>query len=129
MCLTALIEKVRIKAPSMKARGVAFAIESIANLKYKNEDTFKKLEKVVLAKIDEFIPHYLVKILHSYYKIGFGSGEIYDTIINRVIKSMNEDGAIKYSDMIRFFEIFPEVNYIYDNIMSEELHHLFTEKI
>jgi len=31
MTLTALIEKVRLKAPSMKGRGVAFAIESIAN--------------------------------------------------------------------------------------------------
>jgi len=42
---------------------------------------------------------------------------------------MNEDGAIKYSDMIRFFEIFPDVNYIYDNNMTEDLYKLFTGKI
>jgi hypothetical protein len=47
----------------MKPRGVAFAIESIANLEHKNEESYKRLERVVLSKIDEFIPHYLVKIL------------------------------------------------------------------
>jgi hypothetical protein len=77
-----LIEKVKTKSPSMKPRGVAFAVESIANLNYKNEETFKRLEKVVLSKLDEFIPHYIVKVLSSYYNIGFGSGDLYDKLIS-----------------------------------------------
>ncbi len=72
----------------MKPRGVAFAIESIANLDYKNEETFKKLERVVVSKLEDFIPHYMVKVLASYYKMGYGSGELYDKLINGIIKAI-----------------------------------------
>lgn len=72
-----------MKSPSMRPRSVAFTIESIANLNYKDEETFKRLEKVVFSKLDEFIPHYIVKIMSSYYKIGFGSGELYDKLISK----------------------------------------------
>lgn len=83
-----IIDKASTKAPSMKPRGVAFAIESIANLEYKQEETFKRLEKVVISKLDDFIPHYLVKVLAAYYKVGFGSGELYDKLINGILQSM-----------------------------------------
>ena len=49
-----LIEKMKTKTASMKSRGVAFAIESIVRLNHTNEDTYRKLEKVVLAKLDDF---------------------------------------------------------------------------
>ena len=52
-----------------------FAVEAIANLNFDNELVFKRVERVVLAKIDEFIPHYIVKVLQAYYKSGQGSGE------------------------------------------------------
>ncbi len=115
----------------MKPRGVAFAIESIANLDYKNEETFKKLERVVVSKLEDFIPHYMVKVLASYYKVGYGSGELYDKLINGIIKAIQEsdNGGIKYSDMLRFFEIFPEVSYIFQSTMNEELFKLFVAKI
>jgi hypothetical protein len=132
MVLNQLVEKVRLKTASMKPRGVAFAIESIANLDYKSEETFKKLEKVVISKFDDFIPHYMVKVLASYYKMGFGSGELYDKLINGIIKAMNEGEhgeGLKYSDMLRFFEIFPEVSYIFDSTMNEELYKVFVIKI
>ena len=64
-----LVERVKTKSPSMKARGVSFAIEAIATLKLPEEQkaaVFARLEKVVLTKMDEFIPHYLVKILVAY---------------------------------------------------------------
>jgi hypothetical protein len=112
----------------MKPRGVAFAIESIAAMDYKNEDTFKKLEKVALSKLDDFIPHYVGKVLSAYYKMGYGSGELYDKLTHK-IKEAISDETLKYSDMIRFFEIFPEVSYIYENTMSEELYKLFAKKI
>jgi hypothetical protein len=126
------------KVASMKPRGVAFAIESLANLDYRNEDTYKRLANVVISKIDDFIPHYLVKVLSAYFKLGVGSGELYDRLINEILKVLQSDapqgeenggGALKYSDMLRFFEMFPEVTYIYDSAMSEELYTVFANKI
>jgi hypothetical protein len=40
-----VIEKVKIKAPSMKARGVAFAIEAIANIKVEENSESEELLK------------------------------------------------------------------------------------
>jgi hypothetical protein len=37
--------------------------------------------------------------------------------------------GLKYSDMLRFFEIFPEVSYIFDSTMNEELYKVFVAKI
>jgi hypothetical protein len=47
----------------MRPRGIAFAVEAIANLNFNNELVFTRVERVILAKIDEFIPHYIVKVL------------------------------------------------------------------
>ena len=41
----------------------------------------------------------------------------------------SEKEGLKYSDMLRFFEIFPEVSYIYENTMNDELYKLFIHKI
>ena len=83
----------------------------------------------MISKLDDFIPHYLVKVLNSYYKMGYGSGELYDKLINGIIKAISEseagEGGLKYSDMLRFFEIFPEVSYIYDSTMNDELYKVF----
>ena len=74
---------------------------------------YKRIERVILAKIDEFIPHYLVKILSINRKeYAMGSEELYDQLILKVREAMN-DRTLKYSDMLRFFEIFPEVTHIY----------------
>ena len=62
----------------MRARGVAFAVESISNLNYNDKEIYDRMECVILAKIDEFIPHYIIKVLSSYYKMGYGSSEFYD---------------------------------------------------
>ena len=82
----------------------------------------ERFERVVLAKIDEFIPHYIVKILSSFFKMGLGSPELYDQLINKVMNSMHQPGLLKYGDLIRFFQIYPEVSYIYDNTMSPEVY-------
>ncbi len=62
----------------MRARGVAFAIEAISNLNYSDKEIFDRIECVILAKIDEFIPHYIVKVMSAYYKMGYGSSDLYD---------------------------------------------------
>ena len=127
--LQALVDRIKTKSPSMRPRGVAFAIEAFANLGYKDEELFKRMERVTLAKLDEFIPHYTVKVLSAYYSSGFGSGELYDQLINHVMEAMRTPGSLKYSDMLRFFEIYPEVTYIYDNTMSSELYNSFVETV
>ena len=68
----------------MKPRGISFAVESITNFnkvftentrgqlgyelfsQEKKDEMYDRLERVVLSKIDDFIPHYLIKILTSY---------------------------------------------------------------
>ena len=123
-----IVEKIKGKAPSMRARGLAFCLEALTNLNMKDEETFSRIEKVCIAKIDEFIPHYLVKIMSSFYKSGFGSNELYDILIDRCQNAvMNQE--MKYSDLIKFFEVYPEVTYIFDNTMSQELYQKFEEKI
>ena len=62
----------------MRARGVAFSIEAISNLNYSDKEIFDRIECVILAKIDEFIPHYIVKVMSAYYKMGYGSSDLYD---------------------------------------------------
>lgn len=89
---------------------------------------FSRLEKVVLTKLDEFIPHYLVKILVAYTKAGQGSGELFDGLITQTLKVLPND-EMKYSDMIRFFEIFPTVSYIYDHTMTQDYYQVFMRKI
>ena len=78
-----------MKSPSMRPRGIAFTIEAVTNLNIQDKQVFDRFERVVLAKIDEFTPHYIVKILSSYYKMGFGSGELYDQLINKAMQSMS----------------------------------------
>ena len=77
-----LIDHIKQKSPSMRPRGIAFAIEAISNLGYDDKAVFDRLERVVIAKIDEFNTHYLVKIMNSYSKVGQGSGELYDSLIH-----------------------------------------------
>ena len=81
--------------------------------------------------MDEFIPHYLVKILVAYTHAGHGSGELFDSLISSVIKAMGseDESSVKYTDMIRFFEVFPNVSYIYDHTMNTALYKVFMAKI
>lgn len=92
---------------------------------------FRRLENVVLTKKDELIPHYLVKVLVAYSQAGHGSGELYDSLITQFIKAMlQEDGhTVKYMDLIKFFEVFPDVSYIYDHTMNSELYKFFMGQI
>lgn len=72
----------------MKARGVSFAVEAIAEFVKSDVDEFispeqeevlfQRMERVVLSRINEFIPHYLVKVLCSFAQAGHGSGDFYD---------------------------------------------------
>lgn len=80
-----LIDQIKQKSPSMRPRGIAFAIEAISNLGHADKAVFDRLERVVIAKIEEFNTHYLVKIMNSYEKVGLGSGELYDSLIYQIM--------------------------------------------
>ena len=49
----------------------------------------------MLSRIDEFIPHYLVKVLCSFAKAGYGSGELFDQIIAKVLPVIRQSGSSK----------------------------------
>ena len=77
-------------------------------------------------------------MLCSFAKAGQGSGELYDQIIQRVVPACLVKPAgpdqlpqktVKYSDMIRFLEVFPEVTYIYEHTMTKELYSAFMHKL
>jgi hypothetical protein len=72
-----IMKKVISKSSSMKPRGLAFAVEAISLLPTAGDDEFNKLEKVVLSKIKEFIPHYYIKIMLAFSNAGQGSGELF----------------------------------------------------
>jgi hypothetical protein len=54
----------------MKPRGVAFAVEAISQMPNISDEQYVRLERVVLSKIMDFIPHYYVKIMASFIKVG-----------------------------------------------------------
>ncbi len=114
-----IIKRVQIKSASMKPRGVAFAVEAISSIPEVSSEVFVRLERVVLSKIKEFIPHYYVKIMQSFTIAGQGSGELYSQLIEHIVPQLDQLG---YSDMIKFFELFPQVTYIYDHTMNTEIH-------
>ena len=41
----------------------------------------------------------------------------------------SQQHSMKYSDMIRFFEVYPDVTYIYDSTMTAEIHDAFLAKL
>ena len=53
--------------------------------------------------------------------MGYGSGELYDQLIVKLREAMNDKG-LNYSDLLKFFEIYPEVSYIYENTMTSEMY-------
>ena len=73
----AIMQRVLVKSASMKPRGVAFAAEAICQLPQVNDEAYIRLERVILSKIRDFIPHYYVKIIAAFNKVGQGSGELY----------------------------------------------------
>jgi len=60
--------------------------------------------------------------------MGYGSGELYDQLIVKLREAMNDKG-LKYSDLLKFFEIYPEVTYIYQNTMTAEMYWEFVRTI
>lgn len=146
----------KLRSASMKARGVSFAVEAIANFVGQEgfiddeqaEQLFLRMERVVLSRINEFIPHYLVKVLCAFTEAGYGSGEFYDQVIARVLPAVMQANstelydrfdhsrqaaplthAMKYSDMVRFFEVYPQVTYIFDATMTSEVYSAFMAKL
>lgn len=64
-----MMQKVLVKSASMKPRGVAFAVESISQVPGASLADFNRLENVVLSKVKEFVPHFLVKILTGFCRV------------------------------------------------------------
>jgi hypothetical protein len=128
--ILALCHQVMQKSASMRPRGVAFAIESLCQLQIESKELYDRMERVTLAKLDDFNIHYIVKVLMSFSKMNAGSSDLYDQLINKVLMAVQgEKGSVKYSDLVRFFEVFPDVTYIYENSMNTEIYQHFVETV
>jgi hypothetical protein len=57
---------------------VGFIFRHMAEKRQNDKEIFERIECVILAKIDDFIPHYIVKVMAAYFKMGFGSSDLYD---------------------------------------------------
>ena len=42
---------------------------------------------------------------------------------------MGSNVNIKYADVIRFFEVYPDVTYIFDSTMTSEVHKAFLKRL
>lgn len=102
-----LCDVLKLRSASMKARGVSFAVEAITNFcetdeyltQEHAEEIFRRIERVVLSRIEEFIPHYLIKVLCSFTKAGQGSGELFDQIISKVLPAVRQVNSNEVYDM------------------------------
>ena len=45
---------------------------------------FEALEKVVLAKLNDFNTHDIIKTFVSFYELGQGSGNFYERLVNYI---------------------------------------------
>jgi len=108
----------------MRPRGIAFAVESMANLDFEDKEVWERLERVIMAKMDDFNGHYLVKMMFAFKKMGAGSNDFYDQITYRI-----KAQTLMYQDSIRFMEIYPEIGYIFENTMTGEDYKAFVEVV
>ena len=76
-CITRLCEVLKHRSTKMKARDVSFAIRAITHFNKEGfltqehaDELYKGLEKVVLAKLEDFIPHLLVDVFCSFSQAG-----------------------------------------------------------
>lgn len=122
--MACLIQKIKQKSPSMRPRGIAFAVESMANLDFEDKEVWERLERVIMAKMDDFNGHYLVKMMFAFKKMGAGSNDFYDQITYRI-----KAQTLMYQDSIRFMEIYPEIGYIFENTMTGEDYKAFVEVV
>jgi hypothetical protein len=115
----------------MKPRGVAFAVEAISLIDEKDEiddkeAVFGRMERVILVKIDDFISHYVVKCLSAFRLAGCGSGQLYDACIQNLLGQFT---ALRYSDVLRFLEVYPRVTHIYEHTMTDDICYSFLQKV
>jgi hypothetical protein len=89
---------------------------------------WERLENIIMIKMEEMNSHYCIKILKAIFKSKQCSGQLYDTLVNRLLQPDFLD-ELKYSDAIDFFEIFPHITYIFENNMTPELYEVFMSKM
>ena len=63
----------------------------------------------------DFTSHDVVKLLLSFYRERSGSGNLYEAAVQHVIRSSSQ---LKGHDFIRFFSVFPRIQYLYENNMN-----------
>lgn len=76
------------------------------------------MEKVVISKLSDFSNHDLLQILSSFYELKKGSSNFYEKVFHKLIERRKDLRPVEF---VKLFTILPNIHYIYDNNMSEEL--------
>ena len=61
----------------LKPRDLAFTIEAVSHLPDVSDHLYTKFEKAALLRMQEFLPHYMIKIMVSLNRAQQGSGELF----------------------------------------------------
>jgi hypothetical protein len=108
------------KSASMKPRGIAYTIESIALLNPSCQLSFSRLENVVLARIDEFNPFLLTKLLSSFPR-DLGSPQLFAAVLQKLMPQVR---GLAFSDILKLFQVLPNLK-----SMDARLYDILVEKV
>jgi hypothetical protein len=118
------------KCVSMKSRGIKYVVTGLnnafpdgkipedLNLEFNNNQLYDRLEKVILTKLDDFTNHDLIYALESFFNTKVGSDKFYEKVFAKLIDDRKK---LRPSEFIKLFKILPQISYIYENNMNEEL--------
>lgn len=89
-----------------------------ADLDFTIPEFYERLENVILIKLHDFVNHDLVCVLGNFHALKLGSENFYSKVVQRILDRRNH---LRPAEFIKFFNIFPQLEYIYENNMSDEI--------
>jgi len=123
----------------MNARGIKYITNGLSNINFRNQnipaeidldftpdELYDRIEKIIISKIDDFVNHDLVNILTDFHSLKVGSSKFYTKIVQKLI---DRQETLRPVEFIKFFSIFPELGYIYQNNMSSTLWDTYLNRV
>lgn len=114
----------------MKSRGVKYVVTGLntafpegkipedLGLEFDNNQLYDRLEKVIITKLSDFTNHDLIFVLESFFNTKVGTDKFYEKIFAKLIDNRKK---LRPTEFIKLFRILPQISYIYDNNMNDEL--------
>ena len=131
MLYKALMNSIYKRCVSMKARGLKYILNGLSNINFSKShipkdlefdftmnEFYDRLEKVIVSKLNDFVNHDLVEVLWSFHNLKVGTDSLYSKIFQKLI---DRKTTLRPAEFIKFFRIFPQLEYIYQNNISDDL--------